>query len=130
MSEVPTVITPAEEATPLARPQAQKSSLAEGLKIVQQATVEDQKGNADEAVQLCSLALELFQKATEETSDQSVKDLISKKSENYVARMEHLRLVILQRQFPEVPKETKNESELEELEKQFGRCTTANNFWF
>jgi hypothetical protein len=94
-----------------------KSALSLGLAAVQAATVEDQKGNINEAVQLYSVALEHFQAANEETADEKVKDLIKKKSEMYIQRMEHLRFIILQEQFPETPSQ---ETDIADLERQFG----------
>ena len=94
------------------------SALQTGLKVVQQATTEDQRGNIDEAVQLYSVALGHFQDALTENVDDKVRKLIESKSEMYVKRMEHLRFLLLQDQFPETPA---REDEVLELEKQFGR---------
>lgn len=93
--------------------------LQEGLRIVQQATVADQAGNIDEAVQLYSLALELLEQASDSSKEDAVKELIMKKSKMYMSRMEHLRLIILQSQFPDIPEENPS-TDLEALEKQFG----------
>jgi len=109
-----------------------KDALTEGLRIVKQATVEDQKGNFDEAVQLYAYALQQFQIATdEETHNQKVKDLISEKSVKYTQRMEHLRVIILQNQFPDVP-ETKETEEVDiaELEKQFADPPVSDNSYY
>jgi len=92
--------------------------------VVQQATAEDQRGNIDEAVQLYSVAVGHFQDALSEDIEEKVRKLIQEKSEMYVKRMEHLRFLLLQDQFPETPA---REDEVMELEKQFADIPVSDH---
>ena len=128
------VILPNQDPEPVVK--TAKEALSEGLKVVQQATVEDQKGNIAEAVQLYSVALELFQQAIDGSTDTKLTELISTKCAMYIKRMEHLRFILLQDQFPEVPTEKSESESIEDLEKQFGKILTIYqvktivNFYF